>query len=160
MAERVPAGLRTVALLEAAKGALVLLAGFGLLALLHRDAQALGDAVVERFHLNPAHHAPQIFLALMGKVTDGRLWALAVCAAVYASVRLAEAWGLWRAKIWAEWFGILSGALYIPWEVYGLLERATAVRAALLLINAGVVLYLARVRWAAARRGRGANPPG
>src|SRR5438046_1828541 len=44
--------LRAVALFEAFKGALVLAAGCGLLALFHGDAQRFADALVGRLHLN------------------------------------------------------------------------------------------------------------
>ena len=74
---RLSQGIRLVALFEAAKGALILLAGFGLLALVHRDLQHVADEVVRRFHLNPARHYPRIFIEAAGKATDARLWLLA-----------------------------------------------------------------------------------
>ncbi len=144
---RMNEGLRAVALLEALKGALVLLAGFGLLALLHRDAEAMAEALVERFHLNPAHRYPKIFLALADKITDRHLWLLAAGAAAYALMRFIEAFGLWRARAWAEWFGILSGCLYIPLEIYGLLNRFSLAKLIMLVVNLGIVAFLARVRW-------------
>ncbi len=52
-------GIRIVAAFEAAKGVLVLLVGFGLLALVHHDAQAMAEQLVERFHLNPASRYPR-----------------------------------------------------------------------------------------------------
>jgi len=73
-----------VALFEGAKGALILLAGFGLLALVHRDLQHVADEVVRRFHLNPARHYPRIFIEAAGKTTDTRLWLLAGGALLYA----------------------------------------------------------------------------
>src|SRR5436305_641496 len=44
-------GVRTVALFEAAKGALVLAAGLGLLGLIHRDVQAFAERLVRASHL-------------------------------------------------------------------------------------------------------------
>jgi hypothetical protein len=41
-----PAGLRAIAVYEAAKGCLVLLAGMGLLGLIHRDVQEAGEELV------------------------------------------------------------------------------------------------------------------
>jgi hypothetical protein len=70
-------GIRLVALFEGAKGALILLAGFGLLALVHRDLQDVADELVRRFHLNPARHYLRIFIEAAGKTTDTRLWLLA-----------------------------------------------------------------------------------
>ncbi len=53
-----PSGLRksvdVVAAIEAAKAIIVLLAGFGLLGLLHRDLHAMGEELVQTLHLNAA----------------------------------------------------------------------------------------------------------
>lgn len=48
------AGLKAVAMFEALKGLLVLLGGFGLLALVHHDVQAFVERIVVHLHLNPA----------------------------------------------------------------------------------------------------------
>jgi len=71
------AGLRILALLEGAKGMLVLAAGLGLFALAHRDVQALAEELVKHFHLNPARRFPRIFLHLAANLADRRLWVLA-----------------------------------------------------------------------------------
>ena len=63
-------GLRAIAVFEAAKGALVLLAGFGVLGLLHRDLQAIAERLVRFSHLNPASKYPRIFVAAADRVTD------------------------------------------------------------------------------------------
>ena len=141
-------GLRTVAAFEAAKGLLVMATGFGLLSLLHHDVQRAAEAVVRHLHLNPARHYPRVFLEAAAQVTDTRLWLLASGAFAYAVVRGVEAYGLWRARAWAEWFAILSGAVYLPIEIYELIHRATALKAGVFLINAGIVGYLCCVRLA------------
>ncbi len=142
-------GTRVVALFEAAKGAVVILAGFGLLALIHRNAQDVVEDIVRHLHFNPAKHFPHIFLDLAASFTDARLWALAVTALVYAVVRFVEAYGLWWQQAWAEWFAILSGGIYLPIEAYELFEKATVVRAGILLVNFLVVGWLTWVRWRA-----------
>ncbi|MCZ7627424.1 MAG: DUF2127 domain-containing protein [Candidatus Methylomirabilis sp.] len=53
--------LRTVALLEAAKGLLVLVAGIGVLSFVHHDAQWVAERLVGHLHLNPASRYPRIF---------------------------------------------------------------------------------------------------
>jgi uncharacterized membrane protein (DUF2068 family) len=107
------AGLHLVALFEGAKGLLVLLAGFGLLTFIHKDVHEGAIGLVEHFHFNPASHYPRIFLDLTERITDTRLWAMACAALIYSIVRLAEATGLWLGRKWAEWFGILTGGMYI-----------------------------------------------
>lgn len=140
------AGLRSIALFEAGKGVLVLLAGFGLLGLLHRDVAELAEHLVGRLHLNPTHHMASVFLRAASHVDDAKLWALAATAAAYSIVRFIEAYGLWHTREWAEWFALLSGALYLPWEIFELLQRATPLRAGLLVVNVAVLLYLLWLR--------------
>jgi uncharacterized membrane protein (DUF2068 family) len=141
---RASTGLRAVAIFEGVKGGLVLAAGCGAVALVHRDLQARAEEVVAHFHLNPASRYPRIFLDAADALTDARLWALAGLALAYAAVRLAEAWGLWRDQRWAEWLGASSGGLYVPIEVYELARRATPIRGLLLLGNLAVVVFLVR----------------
>ena len=135
-------GLRVIALFEGAKGALVLLTGFGLLQLIHRDVHEVAAQLVRVLHLNPARHYPRIFLDLADRVTASELWALACGAFAYSAARLAEAVGLWFHRPWAEWFGLLSGGIYLPVEIYELLHRPTWPKATILAVNAIVVGYL------------------
>ncbi len=142
----VRAGLRTVAVFEAAKGLLVMAAGLGLLALLHHDVQHAAEVVVRHLHLNPARHYPRVFLEAAGRVTDARLWLLAAGAFAYSAVRAIEAYGLWRARAWAEWFAILSGTIYLPVEIDALVQHVSALRLGILLSNLGIVLYVGWVK--------------
>jgi uncharacterized membrane protein (DUF2068 family) len=147
-------GLRTIAGYEAAKGLLVLLVGLGLLRLVHRDVQEAAEELVRHFHLSPSAHYPQIFLGLAARVTDGWLWAMAAGSLLYAGLRSAEAFGLWRGRRWALWLGAASGAIYVPFEVAELLERVTPLRFAALAVNVLIVAYLLQTL-----RGR-PGPPG
>jgi uncharacterized membrane protein (DUF2068 family) len=138
--------LRTVAAFEAAKGLVVMLVGFGLLSLVHHDVQRAAESIVRHLHMNPARHMPRVFLDAAGRMTDKRLWLLAAGAFAYSAVRMAEAYGLWRARPWAEWLAILSGGLYVPVEIYELWRHPTRIKAAILAVNLGIVLYVAWVR--------------
>lgn len=140
-------GIRFVAVFEAAKGLIVIAAGFGLLGLLHRDVQAIAEESLRHFHLNAASRYPQIFLQLAARMTDQELWLLAFAAAAYASVRLAEAYGLWFDRNWASWLGALSGGIYVPIEVYELVEKPSLLRLGLLITNTAIVIYLGYRLW-------------
>jgi uncharacterized membrane protein (DUF2068 family) len=139
-------GLRTVALFEATKGVLVLVVGLGLLSLVHRDVQNIGEEIVRRFHLNLAHHNPRIFLDIAAHIDDSRLRLLALAALLYSAMRLVEAYGLWRRRAWGEWFAIISGGVYLPVELYELIRHATVVKAGVFIVNVAIVGYLLYVR--------------
>ncbi len=131
-----------MALFEAAKGGLVLLAGFGLLALIHRDVQAAAEYLVARSHLSPAKKYPQIFIDAAASMTDARLWFLASLALFYSIVRFVEAYGLWRERRWAEWFALITAALYLPVEIYELSRRVTGIKIGALIVNAVIVIFM------------------
>jgi uncharacterized membrane protein (DUF2068 family) len=136
-------GMRAVAVVEGAKAALVLLAGFGLLALIHRDVQEVAEKLVRHSHLDPASKYPRIFLDAADRVTDKQLWFFAAMAALYAIIRSVEAYGLWNERRWAEWFALASGGLYIPVEIYEMWHRFTWMKGSIFLINVAVVVYMA-----------------
>jgi uncharacterized membrane protein (DUF2068 family) len=141
------AALRAVASLELAKGLVVLLLGFGAVSLVHKDAWDVAETLLHFLHVNPdRHHYAQVFLNLADNVTDAKLWAMAAGAAAYSIVRFVEAYGLWRARTWAEWFALISGALYVPFETYELVRRPTPIHLAVLLINLGIVFYMLYLR--------------
>ena len=159
---RLTDGLRAVAVYEAAKGLLVLVAGFGVLAFMRDDLQRYAEGLVEHLHLNPAKGYPRIFIDAAANVSDARLWMLAGFALIYAIVRWVEAYGLWRGKRWAEWFAVLSGAIYVPAELYSVLHRVTPMKICVLAVNIGIVAYLIYILWRSKRlgmEGPGA-PPG
>lgn len=138
------AGLRSIALLEAMKGAVVILAGCGLLALLHHDIQANAELLVTHLHLNPAKRVGRIFIEAAGHLNDSRLRLLALAALVYAVARFVEAYGLWRGKTWAQWFAVISGGIYLPFEVLELARSFAWLKVVTLTANLIVILYLWR----------------
>ncbi len=141
---RSTAASRTIALFEGAKGLLVLVAGLGLLRLIHHNLQAVAESLVREAHLNPASHIPRIFIEASSRVDDHRLVLLALGALAYSCVRFAEAYGLWEDQAWAEWFGALSGGLYLPFEIALIARRFNTLHLVVLASNLLVVGYLAR----------------
>lgn len=147
---------RTVALFEAGKGALVLMVGFGLLSLIHRDVQSSAERLLAHAHLNPASRYPAIFIVLAGQLTDARLVLMAAGAAAYSLVRFVEAYGLWHERRWAAWFAALSGGIYIPFELFELYERVTWISAGALVLNSAVVVVMLSCLLKTHRNGSGA----
>lgn len=148
--------IRSVALFEAAKGAVVLLAATGLLALVHHDLAEMAAALVQHTHLNPASRYPRILLDAVAHLQHLRLWWLALGACAYSALRFLEAWGLYRERPWAEWLAAVSGGIYIPFEIANVVHERSALSVLLLVANAAV---LAVMVWAlAGRRARSARP--
>ena len=66
-------GIRIIALFEAFKGIIILLAGFTLLKLVHGELQLVADNVVRHLHMNPARHYPHIFLDEVAGISDSKI---------------------------------------------------------------------------------------
>ncbi len=136
--------LRAVAIFEAAKGLLVLVVGFGLLVFDKSQWHHAGEKLVRLFHLNPAHEHPHVFKHLLASLDDSRLRLLACGALAYAVFRFVEAYGLWRARHWAEWLALISGAAYIPFEIYEVIHtRGQWATVTLLVVNSVIVAVIA-----------------
>jgi uncharacterized membrane protein (DUF2068 family) len=143
--------LRAVATFEVVKGVAVLTAGLGLLTLLHKDAPDIAEHWVKTMHLDPDGHISHAFLDAADKVTDAKLWATALGGMAYSTVRFVEGYGLWNGRVWAEWFALLSGMLYLPWEVFELMVHPMLWKWGIFAVNMGIVLYMLYVRVRASR---------
>lgn len=139
---RLSRALRSVALYEAGKGALILLTGPGLLSLLHQDVEYFAVQLLRHLHLNPASRYPHIFLDAAHQLTEPRILLLAAGAAAYSAIRFIEAYGLWQERQWAEWLAALSGGIYIPFEIHELQVRTTALGLGALTVNIAIVLFM------------------
>lgn len=148
------AALRAIATLEATKGVLVVLIAGGLLTLLHRDVPATVEHVLAHLHIHADRRIGHALIDAFSHVTDGRLWTIAGACLLYAAARFTESYGLWNRRVWAEWFALLSGALYLPWEILRVLERGSLLHWAIFLVNLAIVLYMLYVRVAAFQAAR------
>jgi uncharacterized membrane protein (DUF2068 family) len=135
---------RLIALFEASKGVLALAASIGLLSLLHYDLRRVAFDVIGHFGLDPDGHYPKRLLEYAEIVQHTSRLTLVGLATGYVVVRLAEAYGLWRDRAWAEWLGALSGAIYIPFEARHMIHDPTITSVLVVLANAIIVLFLLR----------------
>ena len=138
--------LRGVAVFEATKGILVLLLGLGLLRLVHKNLDEFAEQLIRFLHASPGGRLSNLFVTAAGRTTDKGLWAVAAAAMIYSLVRFAEAYGLSHAREWAEWFALLSGAMYLPWEAYSLLRHPHPIKWVVLLANVAIVVYMLVLR--------------
>jgi uncharacterized membrane protein (DUF2068 family) len=139
-------GLRTVAMFELLKGVLVLLLGFGALTLIHKDLDEIAERLIAFLRVNPGGKLSGFFFRLADHTSDRSLWFVAAGALVYSTVRFLEAYGLWHERAWAEWFALISGCIYLPWEIMGLAHHPHPWKWGVLITNILIVLYMAKLR--------------
>jgi uncharacterized membrane protein (DUF2068 family) len=134
-------GLHLIAIFEGLKGLLALAAAIGLALL---GPQPLRDALadlISRFHLNPDHG---VLPGLLSAINPGTVHLAAIVMLVYALMRLLEAWGLWRTRVWASWLGCLGSAAYLPLDLYALYRHHGWHTWAVLIANLIIVAVLGR----------------
>jgi uncharacterized membrane protein (DUF2068 family) len=142
---RPPLLLRGIALFEAAKGLLALAAVCGIISLRHTDLHAATDAFLLRHGVNPERHYTRLFIESVAKATNHHVGEIAALGLAYALIRLAEGYGLWQGKHWAEWFAVISAGLYLPLELQHFAHHATLLNAGVIFFNIVIVLYLAKL---------------
>ena len=135
--------LRTVATLEFAKGVAVLAAAISLYWV---DPTDVAGAFLDFLHISPDHHMAQMLLHSADILSNASMWSVILVACVYSALRFTEAFGLWRARPWAEWIALVSGAMYIPFEIVKLARHVSWFHVSILLINLAVVAYMFYLR--------------
>jgi len=113
---------------------------------MHKNLDDVAERVVQVLHINPEGKLSNLFFELASHSDDRNLWVLALGSLAYASVRLTEAYGLWREREWAQWFSLLSTALYLPPELYWMLRDPSWPKCAVLVINIVIFLFMVGLR--------------
>jgi uncharacterized membrane protein (DUF2068 family) len=139
------AALRAIATLEALKGIVVLLLGLALI-FVHRHVEDFTESLLFHLHIDTNRRIGHALMSAASKVSDARLLTILLAATSYALVRFVEGWGLWHRRVWAEWFALLSGTLYLPWEIIRIAERADWERITVLAVNIVIILYMLVIR--------------
>ncbi|WAT16624.1 DUF2127 domain-containing protein [Xanthomonas fragariae] len=130
-----------IALLEAVKGTLALLAATGLEILGPLSLQNAVNTLIRRFNLDPDHGA---LPSLLKTISPDAVHLAAAAMLAYGLLHIVEAWGLWRAKAWASVLGCLSAAIYLPFDIYAIVRHPGWTAWGVLAINLIVVGVLAR----------------
>ena len=139
-------GLRGIALFEASKGLAALLAGFVLIMFRHKDYEAVAERMLSFLHISPGRRFFQTVVRGASHMTTHTIWLVFFGIVVYTIIRFMEATGLWLEREWAEWFALLSGSMYLPWEIYELVRHANWLKWTVLIINVVIVIYLLWLR--------------
>jgi uncharacterized membrane protein (DUF2068 family) len=132
-----------IGLFKLAKGVSLLIIGFGLLKLLHRDMAAVTQRWIEVLRVDPDNRFIHAALLKIFRITPKELKALSVGTFVYAAIFLTEGTGLLARKHWAEYMTLISTGLFIPLEVWEIHRHFTMLKVAVAIVNVLIVWYLA-----------------
>jgi uncharacterized membrane protein (DUF2068 family) len=139
--------LRLIAVFKLAKGLVLLVAGLGVLRLVHRDLAEVVDTWSPHLHLDPEGRLTEALLLRAMDVEPRRVAVVGGGMLVYAGVLLTEGVGLLLRQRWAEYFTVIVTASCVPRELYELGRHVTVTRTLALAVNLAIVWYLvARLR--------------
>jgi uncharacterized membrane protein (DUF2068 family) len=137
-------GLMVIAAFKLFKASILILIGLGALRLIHRDVEATARSIINHFRGDPDNRHLHALLAKLTAISPRRLELLGIGSFVYAGLFLTEGIGLLFQKRWAEWLTVISGAGFIPLELYEVIAHANWRRLLVLAINIAIVAYLVR----------------
>jgi uncharacterized membrane protein (DUF2068 family) len=137
-------GMVLIAGFKVMKGILLLLLGLGLLRLVHADIATLFSQLLENLHLNADSHLLHALVLKVDALQPQRVLMMSVVSLAYAGLLLTEGLGLWFERSWAAYLTVISMSLFLPFELYEVIRRVTALRIGVLLLNLAIVFYLIR----------------
>ena len=125
------------------KAVMLLLVGLGALKLVHRDVAEALSSWAHHIHVDPESRHLHRFFERAFNANPKQLEEIAAGTFFYSAMLFTEGIGLLLRRRWAEYFTVILTSLFIPVEVYELFEKPTITRVVVLLINSGIVWYLA-----------------
>jgi uncharacterized membrane protein (DUF2068 family) len=92
--------------------------------------------------INNTDHGVFSELNRLFALSTGKLYFYGGVALGFAAILALEAVGLWLARRWAEYLTFIETSVLVPFEVYELVHRLSALKVLTLIINLAVVAYL------------------
>ena len=147
--------LRLIAIERGVRGVLLLAAGIYLLFHLHSDFGRLAERVARAIEIGPRRPFFHRFVAYLHRLHTSELRIAAVVAIGYGVLELVEGTGLWLDQLWAEYLTVIATSLLVPFEIYELARHPSAWKAAGIVVNIAIVVYLAHLLRRRLSRSRG-----
>jgi uncharacterized membrane protein (DUF2068 family) len=137
-------GIVLIAGFKFLNGLLLLIVGLGLLRLMHAEVATLFSKFLEGLHLNTDYHVLHALVLTVDALRPDTMLVMSLVTIAYGALLLVEGIGLWFERAWAGYLTVISTSLFIPFELYEVVKRITAVRVIVLLLNVVIVVYLIR----------------
>jgi len=134
--------LKTIALVKALRGAIAL----GLSYKLFFMWMGSGEGCISLSSQFKAWGRQSPFLEFIGDwlncIASEQILALTLLALCICVLRWVEGVGIWHNKSWAEALAIVSGSVYVAFEIWSLTKDYSHLIMVILLVNCLIVLYL------------------
>ena len=106
------------------------------------DFSASIHALAFELHLRPEGRLVGRTLSRIGDINPATLRHASAGILVYAALLYTEGVGLVLRQRWAEYLTVVMTGVFVPFEVYEILQHATLTRFVILLANVAIVVYL------------------
>lgn len=134
--------LRVIAVFKFLKAALLVALSAGAFRMLHQDLGMRLDHWVRALRLDPGNRYVEHLLMRLSNLSPIQIKRIGLAGLLYAGLFVVEGTGLWLKRRWGEWVTVVLTGMLVPVEVYEIVQRPTAIKVLVLLVNVGIVVYL------------------
>ena len=136
--------MRLLASYKLLLGLLLVVVAFELVRLINEDLVAVVHVWILRLHADPHNPIVRLVVRTVSSVEVATLQEVAFFTGFLGGLHLIEGFGLWLKQLWAEYLCIISTGVFIPLEVHEMSVDFDMLKLFTLVVNLGVVWYLAR----------------
>jgi uncharacterized membrane protein (DUF2068 family) len=108
----------------------------------HTDWGRVITDVAHSTGVDPSGNGIHALITKVRAISPNRYEVFGVIAIAYAALEGAEAYGLWRRRLWGEYLTVVATSLLFIPEIYELGKSVTVLKAGALVVNVAIVTYL------------------
>jgi uncharacterized membrane protein (DUF2068 family) len=135
--------IRLIAAERLLRGIVLVVAGIYLATHSSSDLGRIADRAMRALELDPRRHFFHKLIEKLHRLHAGTVLVTGIAAIGYGVLETVEGVGLWLDALWAEYLTVIATSLLIPFEVYEVIRKPSALKAAGIAVNLLIVTYLA-----------------
>lgn len=135
-------GLKVIGVLKLISGVTALAVGLGVFRYLGQNPGPLAERAVSHLGLDPNNRVIHEVVSRITGIDRKHLRAIEFGTFFYAVLHSVEGLGLVLGYHWAEYLVIVATGSLVPFEIYEMARKFTAIRFGLFLANVAIVVYL------------------
>jgi uncharacterized membrane protein (DUF2068 family) len=135
-------GFRVIGTMKLISGALALAVAIGLFHFFDHDPGQEAERIVSHLGLDRQNQVINTVISRLTGIDRAHLRAVEAGTFFYATLHLIEGIGLILKRRWAEYLVVVATSSLIPFEVFEIAKKHSLLRISLLIVNAGIVIYL------------------
>ncbi len=102
------------------------------------------NSLAVSFNLDPENRIISSTIERAGSLGSNTVTAIALLILAVGAVNCVEAIGLHFRYKWAEWLTVIATGIFIPFELYEVLESVSVLKVVILVLNIAVVYYIGK----------------